>query len=178
MQGCEGTAVMDPLGRVGPTLREAAQQARYGVAYLRSICAQAGYGLSETSADEDVLAIDCTLETRGIGIRVQVKCTTKAFSHRTRELSWHVQDHWRKRWSTSHIPVYFVVVKLTSAVPQRWISHESDSTSHGAAAYWVAVDPGAIPNRVRVPGSNRLTADTLSVWDKEVAALFGGSSGK
>jgi hypothetical protein len=41
------------------TLPDTGRRARYGVAYLRTICAQAGVGVKETSPDEDVLAVDC-----------------------------------------------------------------------------------------------------------------------
>lgn len=59
-----------------PILSVSARKARYGVAYLRSVCAQAGVGLSETSADEDVLAIDCDVKFAEGVVGVQVKCTS------------------------------------------------------------------------------------------------------
>jgi len=40
------------------TLTPDRRKARYGVAYVRSICAQAGVNLQEMSRDEDVLAVD------------------------------------------------------------------------------------------------------------------------
>ena len=48
-----------PAGNSWSTLSTNGQRARYGVSYLRNICAQAGVGLNETPADEDVLAVDC-----------------------------------------------------------------------------------------------------------------------
>jgi len=161
-------------GAVGPTLHRNAQQARYGVAFLRGICAQAGYGFAETSPDEDCVAIDCTVDTRGIGLRVQVKCTAQAFTKKHEYLSWKVEDHWREKWARNQLPIYFVVVRLKSKISTKWISQSDDSTLHVAAAYWEAIEPHAIPTYVRVRRSNRLTADTLRQWDLDTAARFGG----
>lgn len=58
------------------TLTPTGQRARYGVSYVRNICAQAGIGLIETSPDEDVLATDCEVEFKEASVRVQVKCTS------------------------------------------------------------------------------------------------------
>ena len=49
-------------------------KARYGVAYLRSICSQAGVMMTETDPDEDAIAIDCTLNL-GVG---SVSCRSSA----------------------------------------------------------------------------------------------------
>ena len=49
------------------------RKARYGAAYLRAVCAQAGVLMSEGSMDEDVLAFDCTVGFPDGDVRVQVK---------------------------------------------------------------------------------------------------------
>ena len=49
-----------PDGRLDTSVRKAL----YGVAYLRSICSQAGITMQATEADSDVLAIDCNVNTR------------------------------------------------------------------------------------------------------------------
>jgi hypothetical protein len=41
------------------TLDSNRRKARYGVAYVRSICSQAGMPMNEGSPDEDVFAVDC-----------------------------------------------------------------------------------------------------------------------
>src|SRR3712207_247295 len=52
------------------------RRGRYGVAYLRSLCATAGVGLKENSPDEDVDAVDATLKFARASAEVQVKCTS------------------------------------------------------------------------------------------------------
>jgi hypothetical protein len=37
-------------------------KSRFGVAYVRAVCSQAGVGFQETSPDEDVLAVDGNVE--------------------------------------------------------------------------------------------------------------------
>ncbi|WP_103348897.1 hypothetical protein [Amycolatopsis sp. CA-128772] len=50
-------------------------KSRFGVAYVRAVCSQAGVGFQETSPDEDVLAVDGCVEFEIAAARVQIKCT-------------------------------------------------------------------------------------------------------
>ena len=52
------------------------RKARYGVSYIRNLCAQAGLRFGETEQDEDVLAVDCEIKYREANVGVQVKCTS------------------------------------------------------------------------------------------------------
>ena len=63
------------LSEAWTTLTPDGRKARYGVAYVRSICAQAGVNLQETSPDEDVLAVDCDIKFSGGGAHFQ--CTSE-----------------------------------------------------------------------------------------------------
>lgn len=157
----------------GPLTHNGAQ-ARYGVAFVRSLSAQAGYGLTETSLDEDVLAIDCKLEAPPGDIRVQVKCTTRAFSKKQRYISYTVEDHWREVWEKNLFDLYFVVVRLGLKPAEQWIAHTDAYTQLNAIGYWAKVDPKQIPNAVRVHETNRLKATTFSIWEENLVARFGG----
>jgi hypothetical protein len=149
-------------------------QARYGVAFVRSLSAQAGYGLTETSLDEDVLAIDCKLEAPPGDIRVQVKCTTRAFSKKQHYISYTVQEHWREVWKKNLFDFYFVVVRLGLKPVDKWIAHPDACTQLNAIAYWAKVDPEQIPKAIRVYKANRLNAATFSAWETNLIAKFGG----
>jgi hypothetical protein len=64
----ESGAASRPIATLTPN----GAKARFGVAYLRAICSHAGVGFTETSADEDVLAIDGSIEFELGSVRVQV----------------------------------------------------------------------------------------------------------
>jgi hypothetical protein len=70
--------VPPPLGTssVNSTFTDNARKARYGVAYFRTICAQAGVSFTETSADEDNMAVDGLVSFARSSSRVQLKCTS------------------------------------------------------------------------------------------------------
>ncbi|MCC5953434.1 MAG: DUF4365 domain-containing protein [Acidimicrobiia bacterium] len=140
------------------------RKARFGVAYVRALCAQAGYRLTEVSADEDQAAYDCNVGFPGVEVRVQVKCTSSAFTVRKCTLGWTVTPHWRQAWSASHYPVYFVVVKLWDDDCEGWVRHHRESTRHTATAYWTRIDPTAVPDRVEVRRSSTFTIETFAEW--------------
>ena len=149
-------------------------KARYGAAYLRALSAQAGYGFKETSIDEDVLAVDCTLEVPATDIRIQVKCTDQPWNKSLR-IGYQVSPHWAQAWSQNLHTVYFVVVRLATTHGQStWVHHGDDeATLHRAAAYWTGIDPNNVPNRVYVDKDNRLSADTFEQWEQSLLAGAG-----
>ena len=53
------------------------RRARYGAAYMRSLCAHAGALFTESSIDEDIMAIDGAVDFARMPVRVQIKCTSK-----------------------------------------------------------------------------------------------------
>ena len=166
----------------GPTLvgsmNLTQRKARYGVAYLRALCAQAGYPMSETSADEDIFAVDCTVALRAVHLRVQVKCTGADFSKGKQDLVYKVEDSWQAKWKDNIHPLYFVVVRVPHVHDSEgWLEHNHMWTLHHTAAYWTKVDPQNIPTHIRVPRSQALTAATICEWeDSFVAAWKAGKS--
>ena len=160
----------DELSVPAATLAPSTRKARYGVAYLRSICAQAGVGMKETPADEDVLAVDCSVEFAEAAVRVQVKCTSQ-FTIGGRSASWQLEDSWIRAWSNSRVPVYFVLVIVGDTIPD-WLDHQHDGTHHRAAAFWRRLPPPPGASRVQVPKAQRLTADTLLQWHQDLVAVF------
>ncbi|MFJ7218955.1 DUF4365 domain-containing protein [Amycolatopsis sp. NPDC098790] len=150
-------------------------KARYGLAYLRSICSQAGVGFNETSPDEDVFAVDADVKFPEGTVSVQVKCTG-GFKIGGNSASWHIEPIWRDKWNRSKVPVYFVLVILDPDLRPEWVTQESSGTSHQSAAFWVRVDNIAETTRLHVPKENRLSWETLLIWRRELLARFVDSS--
>ncbi|MGX5680262.1 DUF4365 domain-containing protein [Schumannella luteola] len=150
------------------------RQARYGVVYMRALAGQVGCLFNETPPGEDVLAVDCSIEFRENIVRVQVKTTYRyAIDGDEDHLTYTATPHWIEAWGDSHVPVYFVVVVLPddSGV---WLDHHDGGTDmHRTAAYWVRIDPAALRESptIRVPRSQRVMADTLTIWHDD---LVGG----
>lgn len=152
------------------TLSANGQRARYGVSYVRNVCAQAGVGLNETSPDEDVLATDCEVVFAEGGVRVQVKCTS-SFTLAGKTKSWKLKPEWLRKWDQSLVPVYFVIVVVPKSEPS-WLTHPVNGTLHQTAAFWQRV-PSAISTRtISVPRSQRLTASTMDTWHTDLLAVF------
>ncbi|MET7967564.1 DUF4365 domain-containing protein [Micromonospora sp. NPDC005305] len=147
-------------------------KARFGVAYLRAICSQAGVGFTETSIDEDVLAIDGKVEFAVADARVQVKCTGKFRINGGDTATWPADEQWWKKWHNSGVPVYFVLVVMDPDDQPDWLDHRVDGTMHRTAAFWVRVDKMSQASGITVPKSQRLTADTLRQWSSDVDACF------
>ena len=55
------------------TLTTDGRKARYGIAYILSICAQVCVNLQEMSPDEDVLAVDCDIKFPRGNVSAQIK---------------------------------------------------------------------------------------------------------
>ncbi|MFI5852196.1 DUF4365 domain-containing protein [Micromonospora chalcea] len=146
-------------------------KARYGVAYLRSICSQAGVPFNETSPDEDHHAVDGCLHLGTANVTVQVKCSGQ-FTIGGRSATWPAEVEWRVKWSRSKLPIYFVLVILDVDDQSSWLIHADDGTMHRAAAFWVRVDKLPAGTNINVPKSQRLTADTLTQWAADVDACF------
>jgi hypothetical protein len=145
------------------------------VAYLRSICSQAGVMMSETEPDADVIAIDCTLNL-GVGtVTVQVKCTSQ-FKLRGRSASWPMKEHWQESWTRSRLPVYFLLVVVDVQDRAAWLDHRSDDTFHRAAGYWARVDNATDPDRIFIDKNQRLTTETFHTWNTDLLACFTATS--
>jgi hypothetical protein len=164
----EATSEPNSVATLSPT----GSKARFGVAYVRAICSQAGVGFTETSPDEGVLAVDGQVDFRMSPARVQIKCTGRFRIPTGRTASWQAEESWRGKWNQSKIPVYFVLVVVDPDDQLAWLQHQDDGTLHRAAAFWVRVDRLPDRSRITVPKDQRLTAATLTLWAAEVDACF------
>lgn len=153
------------------TLTDNGAKGRFGVSYVRSIISQAGVGFTETPPDEDVLAVDGTVDFAIASARIQVKCSSR-FKIAGGSASWHSELHWRERWKESAVPVYFVLVILDYDERPRWVEHHAAGTDHKAAAFWVRVNQLQQGESIHIPKTQRLTIDSLNVWAQEVESCF------
>jgi hypothetical protein len=126
--------------------------------------------MNEWAGDEDVLAVDCSIEFAEAAVRVQVKCTSQ-FTVAGRSASWPLEEGWVRSWSKHAVPVYFVLVIVGPDIPT-WLHHHENGTSHHAAAFWRRLPPPEGATRLSVPKEQRLTADTLDQWRQDLLASF------
>lgn len=152
-------------------------KSRFGVAYVRAVCSQAGVGFQETSPDEDVLAVDGSVDFEIAPARVQVKCSGQSRLKGGSTATWPIRESWRQRWQRSGVPVYFVLVIVDPDDQVSWLHHQDKATLHRAAAFWVRLDTLPDGQNIAVPKAQRLTADTLRSWAEDVRASFDGSAG-
>lgn len=150
------------------------QKARFGVSYVRGICAQAGVGFTETSPDEDVQAIDGDVKFKEASVGVQVKCTS-SLTIGGRSASWPLDPAWIRKWSDALLPVYFVLV-IVNKNPATWLSHDENGTTCRAAAFWKRISPADLGARIDVPKRHRLTAETLTIWHRDMLDSFTGGT--
>ncbi|WP_203989769.1 DUF4365 domain-containing protein [Sphaerisporangium rufum] len=154
------------------TLSPNGSKGRFGVAYLKTICSQAGIGVSENSPDEDVNAVDCEVQFEIGSVRVQVKCTSK-FDIAGKSASWPIETTWQKKWQKCSVPVYLVLVILGYDKAHQWLEHQARGTLQHAAAFWIRVnDTGNGQTRIAIPKTQRLTAATLQIWENDLEACF------
>lgn len=161
-----------PTADIVTSLGSNGAKARFGVAYLRAICSHAGVGFTETSIDEDVLAIDGKVEFPAAPANIQVKCTGRFRIKGGKTASWPAEQGWWSKWKTSKLPVYFVLLMVDPDVQVKWLNHSDEGTLLRAAAFWVRVDGMSEASSIVVPKAQRLTADTLHSWAAEVEACF------
>lgn len=160
--------------QTGSTLSPNARKGRYGIAYFQNVCAQFGVGFDETSPDEDVLAIDGTVQFAALPVRIQVKCTKKAFGPND-VLSWPVTEEWKSKWAKNVGPSYFVVVQVPSDMPGDWIDYNgADITTHRSTAYWARIEAATIGASIAIARTNRLTAESLASWNDDLLSCFSG----
>ncbi|WP_165036505.1 DUF4365 domain-containing protein [Candidatus Protofrankia californiensis] len=96
---------------------------RYGVSYVRKVCAHAHIPFSENSPDEDIFALDGEIKFIEGSIRVQIKGTTQWTLNGGRStLAFPVGEDWRKKWRMQHNPAFLIVVLLKREEID-WISY-------------------------------------------------------
>ncbi|WP_133833163.1 DUF4365 domain-containing protein [Arthrobacter sp. JUb115] len=163
---------MSELFPAGPTFSNNTRKGRYGVAYFQNVCAQFGVGFDPTSPDEDVLAIDGTVQFAELPVRIQIKCTKKRFNS-NHQLTWPIDNQWKRKWEQNFGPAYFVVVQVPNDTPERWIGYEGkESTLLHATAYWTRIETANIGSSIAVNRSSRLTSKTLALWNQDLVNSF------
>ncbi|WP_344506202.1 DUF4365 domain-containing protein [Dactylosporangium maewongense] len=162
-----GSVTSGQLGWLDPS----AAKSRYGVAYVRAVCGQAGLGFSETPPDEDGRAIDGTVDYQYASVNVQVKCTAR-FKIRGRSLTYEADPRWFPKWNQMWLPVYFVVVVVDLPYPPDWVHHQPGGTWHRSAAFWVRVDKMAPADSIVVPKAQRFDIHSLVHWKAEMDAII------
>ena len=163
---------LPPSFRQIATLDSNRAKARFGVAYFKAVCSQAGIGFSETPIDEDVLAVDGTLNFAEAPVMVQIKCTGQFRIAGGQTASWPAEASWREKWKKSRLPVYFVLVLVDPDEQTAWLDHRRADTLIRSAAYWTRVDQEAEGLRITVPKSQRLTSATFDLWYRDMEASF------
>lgn len=154
-----------------PLLLDNGAKARFGAAYVRAVCSQAGAGFKETSLDEDVAAVDGDIQFRQASAYVQIKCTSQYPLSRPR-ISWSVKPEWRSKWDEFWVPVYFILVVLDTPLAANWLEHSSNGTMFRAAAYWTRVNGSASSVPVVFESNKRLTIETIKNWNLDLRQCF------
>lgn len=152
------------------------RKGRFGVAYVRTIAGQAGCSFRETSPDEDVMAVDCTVDFPEGDARVQVKATKKyKISGSDEFITYYAEESWMEKWARTAVPLYFIVVVVPDTSPE-WLEHADHGTLLvRTAAYWVRLQPDQFKssNKILVPRAQRLTEATFVEWHSDLCALYG-----
>lgn len=163
------------------TMSHDISQSRFGVHYVSGICSQAGFGIDEFSIDEDVLAVDATVQFPAVGARVQIKTTrTRALSDASEYISYTAKPGWLDKWRASIVaPVYFVVV-LMPPDASGWMQHAVDGTTlSGIGAFWcrIHVEECEKSGQIIVPRANRLDASAIAQWEQATLGPYTGGEG-
>ena len=138
------------------------RRARYGAAYMRALCAHAGASFSETSIDEDIMAIDGAVDFARMPVRVQIKCTSK-FSITGSKLTLPLEPGWVKKWTTSDTPVFVVVVKVPLDIPD-WLDYNVGFTRHNTVAFGRRFDKATDLKSMAFTSAHRLTSESIYDW--------------
>ncbi|WP_456846794.1 DUF4365 domain-containing protein [Cellulomonas sp. P5_C6] len=144
------------------------RRGRYGVAYLRALCAAAGVSFKENSPDEDVDAIDVSLKFARASAEVQVKCTS-SFHVGMGRATLSLESDWVTKWADSYHPVFIVLVKVPTGFDD-WLDFKPSSTGHRAVAFGKRFDAKAHTTSIQFTKANHLTAETLYDWREQVYA--------
>lgn len=138
------------------------RRARYGAAYVRTLCAHAGATFTETNVDEDIMAIDGAVDFARMPIRVQVKCTSK-FSVPGGKFTLPLETGWVKKWTASDTPVFVVVVKVPSDIPG-WLDYDVAFTRHNTVAFGRRFDKATDLTSMVFTKADRLTGESIYEW--------------
>lgn len=147
---------------------------RYGVSYVRKVCAHAHVPFGENSADEDIFALDGDIKYLEGSIRVQIKGTTQWSLKNGREsLYFPIEDEWREKWRRQINPAYLVVV-LLARDELDWVRYEEQFTVLNSYALWSridGIDEGT--TSVELKRTRRFTAETIDDWHSTLISEYG-----
>jgi len=145
-----------------PNFTDNGRRARYGAAYVRSMCAHAGASFTETSVDEDIMAIDGAIDFARMPVRVQIKCTSK-FKVAGNKFTLPLESGWIRKWSVSDTPVFVVVVKVPQDI-QGWLDYDQSFTRHNAVAFGRRFIPTMDLKSMVFVAEDRVTAESIYEW--------------
>lgn len=149
-----------------------ARKARYGVAYMQSLCAHAGVDFKEGSVDSDYIAIDGTIEYPRVAARVQIKCTSQ-FKVGPGNMSLQLKPGWVEKWSESETAVFVVVVKVPKSVPD-WVEHDAVFTRHGTVAFgkrFISADHQSV---MTFTAADKVKTETIYDWRQLTYDIYDG----
>ena len=138
------------------------RRARYGAAYMRALCAHAGASFTETSIDEDIMAIDGAIDFARMPVRVQIKCTSQ-FSVAGSRLTLPLDPGWVNKWTMSDTPVFVVVVKVPSDIPG-WLDYDVAFTRHNTVAFGRRFVAATDVTSMVFTTADRLTGESIYEW--------------
>jgi hypothetical protein len=147
---------------------------RFGVAYVRKVCAHAHVGFSESDPDEDVLAIDADIKYRAASTRVQIKTTTKySLTDGAEVLSLALEPAWVLKWRENINPAYLILVLVSKGVDS-WVAYNGDHTLTNAFALWARIDNiAADADHLAIKRSDRFTVGTVGAWHHALYEGYG-----
>jgi hypothetical protein len=159
------------------TLDLPAAVGRNAVAYVRKVCAQAHIGFNETSAGEDFLAIDGTIEYPEQSVRVQIKGTTTRSLTATGDLSMLIEDTWRRKWQRNKGATYMIWVLMSRDI-DTWFSYQECDTLASSFALWARVDQlPETATHINFDRTVRFTPATIGAWGRQLNEAGFGDSG-
>lgn len=149
------------------------KQSRFGEAYTRAVAAQAGFTFTPNSPDEDIFAIDATLDFDAGSVYVQIK-TSSTIYPLEKDIPFPADQTWIDKWNCRIAPVYLIFVLLPKESESYLVHEERKTIMNGAHAYWHRLNDGefAQSKTIHIPRSNRFTAATLETWRVEFSDIF------
>ncbi|WP_460854057.1 DUF4365 domain-containing protein [Nocardioides montaniterrae] len=147
---------------------------RLGVAYVRKVCAHAHVGFTEESADEDHLAVDGAIRTRGASTPVQIKATTtKSIKKVAGTFKVDVDPDWVEKWRQNINPTYLILVLLAKK-SSSWVVYDPTATTVPGFAIWERVDTLAEgTTSLTMDRAQRFTPLTINDWTEILQAGYG-----
>lgn len=139
---------------------------------FRTIVAQAGYTMTETEPDSDMLAIDASVDFPENPVPVQIKCSSTKSFRANGDLSFPITQAWKSKWDRNNFTPYMVLVMVPDATTD-WLEHTVLDSPDGrlwgttvakAPAYWVPLKPLGQEMHVTFHKCQRFTADSIHAW--------------